>query len=173
MNWLNDYPLLKDRSHVFKEINYDKVMRMIYRFKTGIIFMGGAWCQNCQAIIGIVNQAAKKSKIRTIYHFDPRFENVFKEQVDLRDCSDLETKLNYYYLVEKLGFTGDVYVEDTLIPRMSVPSIIGIKNGVCIDIISEEYILDQKGLHYEDDDQDRSEEFFNRLLNLFQSIKSK
>ena len=75
-------------------------MKMFDKFKTGVIFIGGSWCKNCQAVIEIINKTAKKNKVRSIYHFDPKFINIFKEEVDMRDCGDLETKLNYFQLEE-------------------------------------------------------------------------
>lgn len=173
MSFVEEYPLLEDKHNVFKSVNYEKMMRMIYKFKTGVIYIGGAWCKNCQAIIHILNKSAKKNKIRSIYNFDPRFINVFKEEVDLRDCGDLETKLNYYYLIEKIGFTSDVYVQDTLIPRMNVPAIIGLKNGNCVGIISEEFVLDDKGLHKENSTEDQTKNFEEQLDLLFKKVKEK
>ena len=75
-----NYDLLKGKIHVFRNANYDKIMKMLDKFKTGVIFIGGSWCKNCQAVIEIVNKTAKKNKIRSIYHFDPKFTNIFKEE---------------------------------------------------------------------------------------------
>ena len=125
-----NYSLLKGKIHVYRSAKYEKVMKMLDKFKTGVIFIGGSWCKNCQAVIEIINKTAKKNKIRSIQHFDPKFINIFNEEVDMRDCGDLETKLNYYYLIEKLGYESDNLVQDTFIPRMPVPAVIGVKNGV-------------------------------------------
>lgn len=173
MNFTEEYALLDDKLNVFRSVSYEKMMRMIYKFKTGIIYIGGAWCKNCQAIINLLNKTAKKNKIRTIYNYDPHFINIFKEEVDLRDCGDLETKLNYYYLIEKIGYKSDQYVQDTLIPKLNVPAIIGIKNGICVGVIDEEYILDEHGLHKEDSTEDMSLEYEQKLTTLFQKIKVK
>ena len=173
MSFKDDYPLLDDHFHVFRAVKYDKLMQMFYRFKTGVIYIGGAWCKNCQAIISILNQTAKKNKIRTIKCFDPRFVSVFKEEVDMRDCLDLETKLNYYYLIEKLGFKSDVLVQDTLIPRLPIPAVIGVKNGVCVGIITDEYVLDEKGLHVEGSEEDLSVAYEEKLTELFKKVKAK
>lgn len=169
----SEYTLLDDKFHVFRSASYDKIMKMIYKFKTGVIYIGGAWCKNCQAIISLLNKTAKKNKIRTILHYDPHFINVFKEEVDLRDCGDLETKLNYYYLIEKIGYHSDVYVQDTLIPRLNVPAIIGIKNGICVGIVDDEYVLDDHGLHQEGSSKDQTEAYTLKLTELFQKVKAK
>lgn len=173
MSYNDEYPLLKDKFNVFRGATYDKVMQMFNKVKTGVIYIGGAWCKNCQAVISIINKTAKKNKIRTILHYDPHFIDVFKEEVDLRDCGDLETKLNYYYLIEKLEYKSDTLVQDTLIPRLNVPAVIGVKNGICVGVIDEEYILDAGGLHKEGDSLDCTKEYTNRLTELFQTVKQK
>ncbi|MDE5565858.1 MAG: hypothetical protein K2I77_02620, partial [Anaeroplasmataceae bacterium] len=70
MNFTEEYALLNDKLNVFRSVNYEKMMKMIYKFKTGIIYIGGAWCKNCQAIIQLLNKTAKKNKIKTIYNYD-------------------------------------------------------------------------------------------------------
>lgn len=168
-----NYDLLKGKIHVFRSVKYDKVMKMLENFKTGVIFIGGSWCKNCQAVIEIINKTAKKNKIRTIKHFDPKFINIFKEEVDMRDCGDLETKLNYYYLVEKLGYKNDTLVQDTFIPRIPVPAVIGIKNGTCVGVVEDEYILDGDVLHAEDSEENMMEEYISKLDTLFKKVKAK
>lgn len=168
-----NYKLLKGKIHVFRSVKYDKVMKMLDKFKTGVIFIGGSWCKNCQAVVEIINKTAKKNKVRSIYHFDPKFINIFKEEVDMRDCGDLETKLNYYYLIEKLGYNNDVLVQDTFIPRIAVPAVIGIKNGTCVGIVEDEYILDGDVLHKENSDENMMEEYIEKLDALFKKVKAK
>lgn len=172
MNFSDEYPLLKGR-HIFKSITFENMIRMIYKFKTGVILIGGSWCKNCQAVIGIINETAKENKIRTVYCYDPRFINIFKEEEDLRDCKSLETKLNYYELVEKIGFKSDEYVVDTLIPRIKVPAVIGLRNGICVGIIESEYINDKIGLHEESSAVDMTSEYKNSLTSLFKKVKAK
>ena len=168
-----NYDLLKGKIHVFKSVKYEKVMKMLEKFKTGVIFIGGSWCKNCQAVIEIINKTAKKNKIRSIYHFDPKFINIFNEEVDMRDCGDLETKLNYYYLIEKIGYTSDNLVQDTFIPRLPVPAIIGVRNGVCVGVVEDEYLLDDGILHNEDSQENKTDEYIAKLEELFKRVKAK
>ena len=172
MSFSKDYINL-DHFSVFKSITYDKMMQLFHRLKTGVLMIGGPWCQNRQAVMGIVNHVAKKNRIHTIYCYDPHFVNVFKEIDDLRDCKDLDTKLKYYELIEKIGYRSPELVQDTLIPRLPVPAIIGVKNGDCIGIISDEYLLDDYGLHTVDSKVDHRQEYETRLTKLFQLIKPK
>lgn len=173
MSFNDEYELLHDHFSVFRKVDYKKMMNMIYKFKSGVIYIGGAWCPNCQAIMGILNKTAKKNHIRTIKCFDPLFTNVFKETVDFRDCLDLETKLDYYYLIEKIGYKSDVLVKDTLIPRLPIPAVIGIKNGNCVGIVAEEYLMDEKGLHSADSDVDMTQAYEDRLTELFKKVREK
>ena len=45
MTFVQEYQLLEDRFHVFKSITYDKRIKLLTQFKTGIIYIGGAWCK--------------------------------------------------------------------------------------------------------------------------------
>lgn len=173
MSFCDVYTLLNDKLNVFRQANYRKVMRMFEKMKTGIIFLGGPWCKNCQAVAGIVNKVAKKNKFRTILHYDPMFVNVFKEEVDWRDCGDLATKLDYYAFIEKIGYKSEVLVQDTLIPRINIPAIVGVKNGECVGIIDEEYVFDDAGLHLENESSDKTVEYENKLDDLFKRVKAK
>lgn len=168
-----NYSLLKGKIHVFRSVKYDKVMKMFDKFKTGVIFIGGSWCKNCQAVIGIINKTAKKNKIRSVYHFDTKFIDIFNDEVDMRDCGDLETKLKYYGLIEKIGYKNDVLVQDTLIPRLPVPAIIGVKNGVCVGVVEDEYVLDGDVLHSEGSDENKMDEYIEKLDSLFRKVKAK
>ena len=168
-----NYELLKGKLHVFKSAKYEKVIKMLDNFKTGVIFVGGSWCPNCQAVVDIINKTAKKNKIRSIQHYDPKFTNAFNEVVDLRDCGDLDTKLNYYCLVEKIGYESEKVVPETLIPRISVPAVVGIKNGTCVGIVEGEYLLDGDILHEKDSDIDMKEDYINKLEQLFKKVNEK
>lgn len=172
MRFLSEYNL-DDYFHVFKHVSYKKMMDMIYEFKSGVILICGPWCKNCQAVMNIINSTAKENKIRSIHCYDPQFVNIFKEKVDLRDCLSLEDKLEYYYLIEKIGYKSNVLVKDTLIPRLPIPAVIGIKNGNCVGIITDEYILDEKGLHAKGSDVDMTEDYKAKLTELFKAVKAK
>ena len=76
-------------------------------------------------------------------------------------------------MIEKIGYQNDVYVQDTLIPRLNVPAVIGIKNGICVGIVDDEYILDETGLHQEGSSEDQTEAYTLKLTELFQKVKAK
>ena len=60
MNYCEEYTKLKDENHIYKSISYDELRNLIDSFGTGLIYIGGPWCKNCQAIIDVVNSIGKK-----------------------------------------------------------------------------------------------------------------
>ncbi len=172
MDYCLEYQFLKDENHIYKSINYEELIHLLDSFSSGLVYIGGAWCKNCQAIINELNEVGKKSGLDVIYNYDPKFTNVFKEEEDLRDCKTLENKLKYYAIVEKLGFKSKELVVDTLIPKMHIPFIFGIKNGRCIGYYSPEYIKDEKGIHAEESTEDKTIEFICTVTDLIHKIKN-
>lgn len=165
MDYNLDYELLNDANNIFKEVSYDELMDLVNGFTTGIFYIGGAWCKNCQAIAGLLNSECKKKFVDTIYNFVPKYTNDLGEEVDIRSCLSLEDKLKYYDLVEKIGFnnSSDETVTDTLITKMHVPFIFALKNGVCVDFFSMELIY-ENGLYVEEGHSiDMKDSFINRL----------
>ena len=171
MNYYIEYEFLDDEKNVFKPISYDELMYMLNNFQTGLVYIGGAWCKSCQAIVHNINKIAKEMGLDTVYNYDPKFINVFKDEEDLRDCKTLEIKLKYYEFVEKTGFKSNELVKDTLIPRIPVPSLFAIKNGKCEGYYSIELIKGKTMLHYKDDDVDRTSELENNIKNLINKLK--
>ena len=171
MDFCKEYNYLIDENHIFKEIDYDTLIHLLDGFDTGLVMIGGPWCKNCQAVIKEVNEIGKREGLDVIYHYDPKFINVFKEEDDLRNCSTLEIKLKYYALVEKIGFKSTELVTDTLIPKIHVPFFIAIRNGNCVGYYTAELIKDSNGFHKEGELEDRTIEFVLALQSLISKIK--
>lgn len=172
MDYCLEYKHLNDEEHIFKSINYNELISLLDSFDTGLVFMGGAWCPNCQAIIDTLNSIGKKRGLKCIYNYDPKFINIYGEEEDLRDCKSLEVKLNYYAIVEKTGFKSDKLVVDTLIPRIPLPTIFAIKNGVCVGYYSEELIKEGSSLMSVDGTEDKTLDFAHHVISLIQKIES-
>lgn len=172
MDYCLEYKNLNDKKHIYTKIEYDELINLIDTFQTALIYIGGAWCENCQAIIDIVNKVCKKRGLKQIYNYDPHFTNVFGDEEDLRDCKSLEVKLKYYAIVEKLGFKSDEYVQDTLIPRIRAPFFAAIKNGCCVGTLSAEYLRDGAVLHKDGEDEDLTVEFVEGLISLIEPIQN-
>ena len=171
MNYCLEYEHLKDKRHIYKSVNYDELISFLDGFGTGLLYIGGPWCKNCQAIIDIVNKIAKKRGLKEIVNYDPKFVNIYNDLEDLRDCKSLEIKLKYYAIVEKLGFKSCELVPDTLIPRMHVPFLAAIKNGVCVGYISTEYVRDGSQLFVEGEEEDKTVDFVDSLVSLIHPLE--
>lgn len=171
MDFCLEYEHLNDENHIFQSISYDELIRLLDNFGTGLVFIGGAWCKNCQAIIKELNEIGKKCGLDVIYNYDTKFINVFKEVEDLRDCKTLENKLKYYAIVEKIKYKSNELVQDTLISKIRVPFIFGIKNGSCVGYYSIELIKDKNGLHEEDSLEDKTIDFVYNVSSLIHKIK--
>ncbi len=172
MNYCEEYTNLNDENHIYKSISYDELRNLIDSFGTGLIYIGGPWCKNCQAIIDVVNSIGKKRGLECIYNYDPKFTNIFGEVEDLRDCKTLEEKLKYYYLVEKLGFKSNELVENTLIPKFHCPFFIALKNGSCVGYYTSELVKDTY-LHKENETEDMSVDFFDNIISLIEKVQKK
>lgn len=172
MDFCADFKYLKDENHVFVEIEYWDFREMISDLKTGYVIIGGPWSPRTQAVIKESNEIFKREGVDKVYFYNPRTINVFKEEEDLRDCLSLESKLDYYYLVEKLGIKNkeNKLVENTLIQKMYVPLFVSLKNGVCTDYFNANYIKDPY-IHKPDGIEDKTLEFDQRLTQLINSQK--
>ena len=62
MSYNDEYPLLKDKFNVFRSATYDKVMEMFYKFKTGVVYIGGAWCKIVKQLYLYLIELRKKIK---------------------------------------------------------------------------------------------------------------
>ena len=172
MDFCKEFKYLNDEKNVFQEITYNDLRDMIDEFKSGIIIIGGPWSPRTQAVIKESNEVFKKENIEKVYFYNPRSINVFKEEEDLRDCLSLESKLDYYYLIEKLGIKNkeNKLVENTLIQKMYVPLFISLKNGICTDYFNANYIKDPY-IHKPDGIEDKTLEFVSRLKELINRQK--
>lgn len=154
-----------------KPISYDELIKLFDSLDTGLVYIGGEWCDNCHDVLNIVVDEAKKHKLDCIYNYDSLFTNVYGEKEDLRDCKSLEIKLKYYAIVEKSQFKSDELVKDTLIPRIHVPFYMAIRNGSCIGYYSAE-LLNENGILHDrcNMEEDKSEDFRQKIGDLISKL---
>ena len=62
-DFASNYKYLDDVNHVFEKINYDEIISLINKDGKAIIYFGGSWCPNCQAVVSFINDIAKKMHI--------------------------------------------------------------------------------------------------------------
>ena len=171
MDYCLEYKYLTDEEHIFEPIGYEKLIHLLDNFGIGFVFIGGPWCENCQAIIHELNDIAKESGLNKIYTFDPKMIDKNEVEYDLRDCGDLDIKLMYYTLIEKIKYKSMEFVKNTLIPRIPVPFFLAIRNGLCVGYYSIELVKDEKGLHLEGEDSDKYHEFKSHILSLITKVE--
>lgn len=159
-------------NNLFVELDYNGVLDFFASLKTGLIYIGGSWCKTCENVMDKLTCIAKNMGLNEIYHYDPRFVNVYGEVEDLRDCKSLEIKMDYYKLVEKLGFTSNELVKNTLIPRIHLPFFAAVKFGRCVKYYSKELFKEEDGkLHTIDCEDDCSDEFCDNIKELIEIVK--
>lgn len=78
------YPRLNDTNHVFKTATYEDIVHLFESEGNFAVLFGGAWSDQTQATIGLINQAAKEQGIKTIYNFDTRLDGA---SLDIADTS--------------------------------------------------------------------------------------
>ena len=153
-----------------KKISYDEFIKLFDSLGTGLVYIGGEWCENCMDVLDIVIEEAKKQKLECIYNYDPIFINVYGEKEDLRDCKSLEVKLKYYAIVEKSQFKSTELVKDTLIPKIHVPFFMAIRNGYCVGYYTVELLKENGVLHLINENVDRTDEFRNNIKDLISKL---
>lgn len=172
MDFCSKFHYLNDSNHIFKNISFEDLKDLFYNNATALVLIGGDWCDKTQAVMKEVNYIAKREGLDTVYYYDPRFVNVFGEIEDLRDCLTLEHKLDYYFIIERLGYKNknNELVKDTLIQKMDCPTIFAMKNGASVGYLASYYIKDPY-IRLEDDLTDKTLDFDNDLTDLIKKIK--
>ena len=160
MDYCIEYLHLDDENHVYKNINIDEVLDIFSSLKTGLIFIGGYWCKNCQAIIKQLNDRAKMREIVCIYNLDTRVEDDLGIVEDIRASINLDFKIKFSALCTEIGVSENM---------VKVPFFVAVKNGHTEGYYSVELLYDDGILHYEDSSIDQSLVFeaeINKLIDL-------
>lgn len=169
------YEYLKDEKNVFVSINYEDLIKKLDS-DTFILYVGGAWCPNCQAAVKFINMAAKELNIDKVYNFDTRIASLKTSEKDIRNCnSEAQTNL-YRILIEALEYVNPegITTEGTDIPRLAVPAVFAVKDGKVVGVLVKEYFYDEeKDLLYimgDETNYNYKEEFLDSLKELMLSI---
>lgn len=141
-DYLYEYSYLTDENHLFKSLEYQKMMDMIKNKQSFFLYVGGAWCPNCQAVIKYINQVFKNNNIETIYNFDTRIASTKLKEDDIRNKSNTSLEKLYIDFVNALDFYDADNEENP--QRMSVPTILVIKEGKMTGFLSKEYLYDEQ-----------------------------
>ncbi len=169
------YEYLKDENNVFVSIRYEDLMKKLDS-DTFILYVGGAWCPNCQASVKFINEAAKKLSIDKVYNFDTRISSLKTAEKDIRNCNNAAQESLYRAFIDAIGYVNPdgTVTEGTDIARLAVPAVMAIKEGKVVGVLVKEYFYDEeKDLLYimGDEETNYKEEYLASLEELMKSIK--
>ena len=156
--FMQDYPQLKDKNHIYEVINADKMMAIIENKETCIVVMGFKACPWCQALVPYVNEVAKQEGLKKIYYLDI---------LDMRDNNESADHGKYLYFKEYFSTVLDKEKD-----RINAPTVLSIKDGELMG-----FHLDTVSSHLMEDNilpplnSKQEEELKNILQNLIKSIK--
>lgn len=172
--YLEDYQYLTGDCQ-FISTDYETMMDKL-KNDTFILYVGGSWCPNCQAIAKFMNDAANECGMQ-IYNFDTRIGTIKDGEHDIRNCYTAPEKSLYQKFITASQFVNPNgnKTENTDIDRMSVPTVLAYKDGKLIDYIAKEYLYDGTILYDMRDmdaeiKEDLSEVFYQDLITLFKNI---
>ena len=132
MDYYNEkYEQLKDKKHRFIKLSWASLKEMFIDKKSFILYFGGSFCRNCQAVIGLINDVAC-SLNTDIYNFSPIID-----KIDIRKTELCEYQAIYRELLQFL----EIESKDEL-PLLKVPTVINIKCGKPIKMITREYLCE-------------------------------
>lgn len=113
--FMEDYPQLKDKEHIYQVIDIDKMFEIIDTQDSCIVVMGFKDCPWCQSLVPYLNEVGKKEGLTVIYYLDIK---------DMRD--NLESVDHKGYLELKEYFIDAVDQEKD---RINAPTVLAIKDG--------------------------------------------
>ena len=168
------YEYLKDGNNVFVSISYEDLMKKLDS-DTFILYVGGAWCPNCQAVVKFINQVAKENNIDKVYNFDTRISSVKTKEKDIRNCNGDAQTILYRDFIEAIGYVNPngTVTEGTDIARLAVPAVFAIKDGKVVDVVVKEYFYnEEKDVLYimGDEETNCKDEYLALLEKLMMSI---
>ena len=115
----SEYQQVTDEEHVFEYVSANQILYMIENKKTALIVLGFKECPWCQALMPVLNEAAKNEEVEKVYYLDIK---------TMRD--DTTTSEHKKYLMLKEAFSEAV---DESKDRLNAPTVIFLKDGALVD----------------------------------------
>ncbi len=115
----SEYQQVTDEEHVFEYVSANQILYMIENKKTALIVLGFKECPWCQALMPVLNEAAKNEEVEKVYYLDIK---------TMRD--DTTTSEHKKYLMLKEAFSEAV---DESKDRLNAPTVIFLKDGELVD----------------------------------------
>lgn len=131
---MNNYPGLKDESHIVNEISMKDLIEKISQKETFVVMLGFDACPWCQSLMPEYNESGKENDVDKLYY------------VDIKDARDeKESNDHIYYLALKNYFSQIVDIEKD---RINAPTVVGIKDGKLVDFFVDtvpSHTIDETG----------------------------
>lgn len=174
-DYVDKYDYLDDTDNVFKSISLEDLLDKLEK-DSFVLYVGGAWCPNCQAIVKFVNEVAKANNISTVYNFDTRISSLKTKENDIRNCNNEAQENLYRLFIEAISYVNPngTTTEGTDIPRLAVPAIIVVKDGKVLDTLVREYFYNEEKdilYVYGEEETNLKEEYIEELKSLFSLLK--
>lgn len=115
----SEYQQVTDEEHVFEYVSANQILYMIENKKTALIVLGFKECPWCQALMPVLNEAAKNEEVEKVYYLDIK---------TMRD--DTTNSEHKKYLMLKEAFSEAV---DESKDRLNAPTVIFLKDGELVD----------------------------------------
>lgn len=165
-----EYQYLENNQNIIS-IEYQSLMKKLNK-DTFILYVGGSWCNNCQAALPFIQKSAIENDV-IIYNFNPRLKNEY--EYDIRNCINKTTLGLYKRFIEMTKYQNPLGIktENTNIDRMSVPTVLAYKDGKIVGYVTREYLYDGNTLYLEADEAkvDYNASYLNELNELMNKIK--
>lgn len=165
-----EYQYLENDQNIIS-IEYQSLMKKLSK-DTFILYVGGSWCNNCQASLPFIQKSAIENDV-IIYNFNPRLKNEY--EYDIRNCTNKTTLGLYKKFIEMTKYQNPLGIktENTNIDRMSVPTVLAYKDGKMVGYVTREYLYDGNTLYLEADEAkvDYSASYLDELTKLINKIK--
>lgn len=174
-DYVDKYDYLDDTDNVFESISLEDLLDKLEK-DSFVLYVGGAWCPNCQAIVKFVNEVAKANNISTVYNFDTRISSLKTKENDIRNCNNEAQENLYRLFIEAISYVNPngTTTEGTDIPRLAVPAIIVVKDGKVLDTLVREYFYNEEKdilYVYGEEETNLKEEYIEELKSLFSLLK--
>ena len=155
-NFREDYPRVVE-NHVFREASAKQTIDRLEN-GTGIVFLGFKECPWCQFMVDFVDKAAKAEGVNKVMYF-----NIRQDRAD-----NTEDYRKIISLIE-----NHLAKDDEGNPRVYVPHVLAVKNGVIVDSyrgedMDQEAAKDGPGKYWT---EERIEKVSERLSSLVKKIK--
>lgn len=156
-------------------VSYDEVIDKL-KSDTFILYVGGYWCPNCQAVISFINDVAKELGI-DVYNFDTRIGIDKSPDNDIRNCINKSYYSLYKRFINACGYVNPLgnKTENTDLDRMSVPTLLTYVKGELVGYSSKEYLYDGETLYLPSESEldnkiDYKDSYIEEITELFEKI---